>query len=321
MNYNAVSFPNLGIGQIKLNPTVLEINDNLSIKWYAVIIVIGIIAAFLFCNRFRKTINVNEDDFLDCILYAIPLGFVGARLTYVIGDLENFHSLMDVIAIWNGGLAIYGGIIFAALTVFTVCRIKKCSFTKMLDIMAIGLLIGQMIGRWGNFVNIEVYGVETDLPWAMGIGYYGEGADMLVHPLFLYESLWNLIGFILIYGYKDYRKFNGELFLWYLSWYSLGRGLMEPLRDPEFNLKIFGVRIMIVLAVVLFVVSIVAIIILRRRSTGYIQQTLKNNDSEYENQFNIDLSDIELTEEDYNAKKLYDALDKKTEEQQNGKDN
>ena len=96
----------------------------------------------------------------------------------------------------------------------------------MLDVMALGFLIGQIIGRFGNFINIEVYGIETNLPWAMGIGYYGSGAEQLVHPLFLYESLWNLIGLILIYGYKDYRKFHGEMFLWYTAWYGLGRALM-----------------------------------------------------------------------------------------------
>lgn len=332
--FNAVSFPNLGIGQIKMNPTAIKITDNISIQWYALIIVFGILVAYLFCNRFRKKLGVNEDDFIDCLLYAIPVAFIGARLTYVLGDIESFESFYDVIAIWNGGLAIYGGVIFAALTVFAVCFIKnkayikrgkpdRCDFRVMFDIMAIGLLIGQIIGRFGNFVNIEVYGIETNLPWAMGIGFYGEGADILVHPLFLYESLWNLIGLILIYGYKDLRKFNGELFLWYTAWYGLGRALMEPLRDPEYNLTLFGVRIMLVLAAVLCVASVVAVIIFRKRcKTPLVTvQTVTEEKGDYERQFNVDMSEMEMTEDDYIAKKLYDALEEKTEEKKNGEDN
>lgn len=291
MNYDAVSFPNLGIGQIKLNPTAIKITDNISIQWYAIIIVIGIVTAYFVCDRIRRRFDISSDDFLDCLLFTIPVAFIGARLTYVLGDLESFHSFYDVIAVWNGGLAIYGGVIFAAISVFIICKIKKCDWRSMLDIMAIGLLIGQIIGRWGNFVNIEVYGVETNLPWAMGIGYYGEGASRLVHPLFLYESLWNLIGFVLIYGYMDLRKFKGEIFLWYMAWYGLGRGLMEPLRDSEYNLHLFGIRIMMVLAFVLFAAALVAIIVLRRKSPGYIKDnTISKKEEEslsYQKQFHI----------------------------------
>ena len=314
MYYDAVSFPNLGIGQIRLDPTAIQITENISIQWYAIIICLGIIAAYLFCNRLCTRFGIKQDDLLDCLLYTLPIAFIGARLTYVLGDLESFHSFYDVIAIWNGGLAIYGGIIFAALSVFVICKIKKCDFRTMFDIMAIGLMIGQIIGRWGNFVNIEVYGVATDLPWAMGIGYYGTGAEEVVHPLFLYESLWNLVGFILIYGYKDYRKFNGELFLWYSAWYGLGRGFMEPLRDAEYNLHLFGVRIMMVLAFAICIASVVAIIIFRLRSKGYVVDTLafeqtEKNQPEYDKQFNIDMSDIELTEEEEQAAKLYEAME------------
>lgn len=300
MNYDAVSFPNLGIGQIRLDPTAIRITENISIQWYAAIICIGMIVAYFVCNSFRKRLGISEDDFLDCVLYTIPIAFIGARLTYVVGDIENFHSFMEVIAVWKGGLAIYGGVIFAAVSVFVVCRIKKCDFRKMFDIMAIGFLIGQIIGRWGNFVNIEVYGVETNLPWAMGIGYYGTGAEELVHPLFLYESLWNFVGFVLIYGYKDYRKFNGEIFLWYCAWYGLGRGFMEPLRNSEYNLHLFGIRIMLVLAFAICIASVTAIIIFRRRSKGYVADAYvekEKHEQEYDKQFNIDIDSIEPSEQ------------------------
>ena len=314
MYYDSVSFPGLGIGQIKLNPTAIQIDENLSIQWYAIIIIIGMITAYIVCNKIRTDFGIKEDDFLDCILYTIPIAFIGARLTYVIGDIENFHSFMDVIAIWNGGLAIYGGIIFAAISVFVICKLKKCSVGSMLDIMAIGLLIGQMIGRMGNFVNIEVYGVETTLPWAMGIGYYGSDPELYVHPLFLYEMLWNLIGFILIFGYRKLRKFDGEVFLWYMAWYGLGRGLMEPLRNPEFNLKIFGVRIMLVLSLSLCVLSVIAVIIARVKKLGTLSVPITEQKTkifakkkEYQNQFDNIMSDEEQPEPDCDS----------TEEQQN----
>ena len=125
----------------------------------------------------------------------------------------------------------------------------------------------------------------------MGIGYYGEGASELVHPLFLYECLWNLIGFVLIYGYMDLRKFKGEIFLWYTAWYGLGRGLMEPLRNSEYNLHLFGIRIMMVLAFALCAAALVAIIILRRKSPGYItENTISKKEEEalgYQKQFHI----------------------------------
>ena len=292
MYYDAVSFPGLGIGQIKLNPTAISITENINIQWYAIFIVIGIVVAYFVCNNMRSKFGIKEDDFLDCILFAIPIAFVGARLTYVLGDLDSFHSFMDVIAIWNGGLAIYGGVVFAAVSVVVICKIKKCNFASMLDVMAVGLLIGQMIGRIGNFVNIEVYGVETTLPWAMGIGYYGYGEEILVHPLFLYEILWNLIGFILIYGYKNMRKFNGEVFLWYMAWYGLGRALMEPLRDSQYNLTLFGVRIMLVFAIAMFVLASAGVLLLRRKTPTFLiieeqvqQEADTDIENDYENQF------------------------------------
>ncbi len=327
--YDAVSFPNLGIGEIKLNPIAFEIGKNISIRWYAIIICIGILVAFFVCNKLRRRFGIGEDDFLDCLLYTLPIGFIGARLTYVLGDLENFDSFMDVISIWNGGIAIYGGIIFSALSVFTICKIKKCDFGSMLDIMSIGLLIGQIIGRWGNFVNIEVYGVKTNLPWAMGIGYYGEGASELVHPLFLYEILWNVIGLVLICGYLDYRKFKGEVFMWYMAWYGLGRGLMEPLRDPTFNLELFGVRIMMVLAFALCVAAIVLIIIFRKKSTGYVKVPdlvleTETTEQNYERQFNItreDIENIELSPEELEAKRIYDKIENEDFEVNDNEDN
>ncbi len=148
--------------------------------------------------------------------------------------------------------------------------------------MGIGLLIGQIIGRLGNFFNVEVYGIETTLPWRMGVGY--NGISEYVHPLFIYEILWNIIGLVLILGYLDLRKFKGEVFLWYVAWYGLGRGMLEPLRDTQYNLHLFGVRINMVLAFASCAVAIILIIVFRIRSKSFITAK-KEVDVNYEPQF------------------------------------
>ena len=323
MQYEAVAFPNIGIGQIELDPVMWEIpGTDLSIRWYAVFICIGIIVAGIAGKFLCKRFGIKRDDMLDCLLYTLPVGFIGARLTYVLGDLDSFHSFMDVISIWNGGLAIYGGIIFSAISIFVICKIKKMNIGATVDLMAIGLLIGQIIGRIGNFVNIEVYGGTTDLPWAMAlVEHFGDDitvATKFVHPLFLYEMLWNTVGLVLILGYMNYRKFNGEVFMWYIAWYSLGRGWMELLRDPEFTLRMpffKDVYLMFVVAVLLFVAAVVTIIVLRRKSPGYVVVATPEEEDEgnYERQFNItreDIEAVELSDEELEAKQLFEEMEK-----------
>ncbi len=258
MDYNTVSFPGLGIGEFTINPTAFKITENITIEWYAIIICVGILAAYFICDRLAPRFMIKGDDILDGLLLGLPLGFIGARVWYILGDLKSFDSLWDMISVWNGGLAIYGGIFGAVLTVFLICRIKKISVLNLLDLTAIGFMIGQIIGRWGNFANVEVFGIETNLPWRMGVGV--DGIADYVHPLFLYESLWNLFGLLLILGYMDFRKNKGEIFLGYMAWYGIGRAWMEPLRLPEYNLHIFGLRINMVLAMVLAAVSIGSLI-------------------------------------------------------------
>jgi phosphatidylglycerol:prolipoprotein diacylglycerol transferase len=139
-----------------------------------------------------------------------------------------------VFRIWEGGIAIYGAVIGAALTVLIGCRIKKISVPAMLDLMSLGFLIGQAVGRWGNFVNGEVYGQATDVPWRMSVNGYA------VHPLFLYESLWCALGFALLHFLSKKRVFNGQIFLGYVAWYGLGRGVLEGMRDDQFILMLFN---------------------------------------------------------------------------------
>lgn len=299
MNYNTVSFPGFGIGEFTIDPTAFKITDNITIEWYAIIICVGILTAYFVCDRLTKRFSIKSDDLLDAMLIGLPAGFVGARLWYILGDLGSFHSFMDVISVWNGGLAIYGGIFASCLAVFFVCRHKKISFLSLLDLMAIGFLIGQIIGRWGNFANVEVFGVQTDLPWRMGVGV--NTIAEYVHPLFLYESLWNLVGLLLIFGYMDSRKFKGELFLWYTAWYGIGRAWMEPLRDSSYNLHIFGLRINMVLAITAAVlaVGLIIFVFLRRPARLMLAKGTQSEEAEsdYVAQFDYAAEPEQETEE------------------------
>ena len=187
--------------EINIDPVALHIGHG--IYWYGIIIACGFLLAVLFCSRCADRYGIEKDHLYDMLLIATPISIVGARAYYVIFYLDLFRNAdgsidwPSTIAIWDGGLAIYGGVIAAVLTVYFFCRWKKIKVGAMLDLGCMGLLIGQMIGRWGNFINREAFGAETTLPWRMRLW---ESADHFieVHPTFFYESLWNLIGLLLI---------------------------------------------------------------------------------------------------------------------------
>lgn len=307
MDYNAVSFPGFGIGEFKINPTVFSIiPGKLTIEWYALIICVGLVVTYIVCDLLADRFDVSKDDLLDVLLFGLPAGFIGARIWYILGDLESFDSFLEMVSVWNGGLAIYGGIFGGVFAGYLVCRYKKVSFLNMLDLSAIGFMVGQIIGRWGNFANVEVFGIETDLPWRMGVNIMNDAGVVLnewtyVHPLFLYESLWNLIGLLLIFAYMDSRKFKGELFLLYAAWYGIGRAWMEPLRDTTYNLHIFGIRVNMVLAIAIAVLSIIALIVLHIRKPARFVRAKKETEpikATYEKQFSYAVDDEELTKEE-----------------------
>ncbi len=300
MDYNTVSFPGLGIGEFTIDPTAFRITENITIEWYAIIICIGILAAFFTCDRLAKRFDIVSDHILDVLLVSLPAGFIGARVWYILGDLKSFDSFMEMISVWNGGLAIYGGIFGGCLAAYFVCRFKKISFLNMLDLGGIGFMIGQIIGRWGNFANVEVFGVQTELPWRMGVGV--DCIAEYVHPLFLYESIWNLLGLLAIFAYMDSRKFKGELFLMYTAWYGIGRAWMEPLRDGSYNLHIFGLRINMVLAIVAAVIAIALIILVRVKKPARVMIMRKTASADatpvYEPQFDYAVEPEEQEDED-----------------------
>ncbi|MBQ7355186.1 MAG: prolipoprotein diacylglyceryl transferase [Clostridia bacterium] len=270
-----ISFPGLGIGEFEINSTALKLGD-LSIAWYGVIITTGIILAVLYIYLRGKRQKLLLDDLIDLAFFTVIPGIVGARLYYVFFDWlerpENYTSLEDVVAVWNGGLAIYGGIIFGALGCFIGLKIKKMRIPTFFDILAPAVQMAQAIGRWGNFMNGEAYGWSeniADLPWRMKLegAYYTKVIDGVerriptefVHPTFLYESLWNIIGVVVLTLYSKKKKFDGEIFLLYLGWYGLGRFFIEGLRTD--SLYMGGLRVSQWLALVCFVASITLLVI------------------------------------------------------------
>ena len=262
---STISFPGFGIGEFTVNTIAFTIFGR-SITWYGIIVTLGIICGFLYALRRSRTEKIIADDLLDFAIYGVIFGVIGARLYYVIMKRDSYHNLYDIIAVWNGGLAIYGGIIAAFVSGFVVAKIKKLRFTKIFDVVGPAFMVGQLIGRWGNFVNAEAYGSETALPWRMGIQNYLHPNTIYVHPTFLYESLWNLIGFILINIFYKKKKFDGEVFLWYVAWYGFGRMFIEGLREDSLYLGSF--RVSQLLAMISCAVAVALIIILRARFKG-----------------------------------------------------
>ena len=240
-----VSFPKLGL-EFNINSSVNFFG--LEIRWYALFIVTGMILAVAFAIYEGKKHGITSDNILDIALVSIPTAIVGARLYYVIFKWEDYkNNPIDIFKIWEGGLAIYGGIIAGVATGLIYCHIKKIPKGKLADLGGFGFLIGQSIGRWGNFMNGEAHGGPTDLPWGMLIE-NGE-FNVPVHPTFLYESLWNVLGFVLLLFYRKHKKFDGEIFLLYIIWYGIGRAFIEGLRTDSLMLAGTGLRVSQLLAV------------------------------------------------------------------------
>ena len=260
-----VSFPGIGIGEFKIDPVAIRIpiGSGIEIRWYGIIIVTGIILAFLYCAYRAKQEGIIFDDLLDIAIFTVIFAVIGARAYYVLTSLEKYDSFLDMIAIWNGGIAIYGAIIGGAITIFAVCRVKKINTLKMLDAVAPAVMIGQVIGRWGNFCNGEAFGEAiAENSWLyfsrMGLNSYYTGFQtVFVHPTFLYESLWNLAGFVLIHCLYKKKKFDGQIVLMYLTWYGFGRMLIEGLRTDSLYIGVF--RISQVVGFLCFILGSIAL--------------------------------------------------------------
>ena len=228
LNYSTISFPFLGL---EVNPgRSLDIGP-LSIHFYGLCIALGLILAVIYACRRSKEFGIKEDDLLDGVLWVTPFAILCARLYYCVFSWEQYAANpISVLYIWNGGLAIYGGVIGAVLGVLVFCKIKKLKVATILDMVLIGFLIGQSIGRWGNFFNREAFGAETESFLRMGLLNALTGEITYHHPTFLYESVWNAAGFLLLHFASKKRKYDGQVALMYAAWYGLGRCIIEGLR-------------------------------------------------------------------------------------------
>ncbi len=282
-NYNEIQFPNLG-WEFEINPTAFSIGG-IAIQWYGIFIALGLALAVLYCFPRMKRFGIDADRAIDAVLGGVIGGIVGARLYYVIFNWDDYKSdsfketFFAIINTRNGGLGIYGGIIGAVLVGLIICKIKKIKLLPMLDVAVLGFLIGQGIGRWGNFVNQEAFGTNTDsflgmtggriqqvinVEMQVGGSMYENGLEMVwsdpVHPCFLYESVWCLLGFVLLAFWSKRRRYDGQLLLMYMAWYGLERAVVEGLRTD--SLMIGSIRVSQALSIVIFIASVILQIVI-----------------------------------------------------------
>ena len=227
-NYSSISFPFLGI---EVNPPrVLELGP-LTIHFYGAIIAAGLLLGMLYCLRRSREFGLKEDDILDGFLWITPFAIVCARIYYCAFSWDEYAAdPISVLYIWNGGIAIYGSVIGAIIGMAVFAKIKKVKLTSVLDLVLMAFLIGQFIGRWGNFMNREAFGAATDSYFRMGLYNTVTNQWEYYHPTFLYESVWNMVGFLLLHFLSKKRQYDGQMALGYAAWYGLGRCFIEGLR-------------------------------------------------------------------------------------------
>ena len=271
-----------------------------SIKWYGVLIATGYLLALIFCTKLAKRANIDVDALYDAIIWGTVGGIIGARAYYVLFNLEYYiQNPSHILNIGEGGLAIYGGIIGAIIAAMIVCKIRKLHPLDCLDLASVGFLIGQGLGRWGNFTNQEAFGTNTTLPWGMlsdkTTEYLIDHQDFMVehhmtvspyegvHPTFLYESLWCLGGFVLLYFlFKNHRKYRGQIALTYGAWYGLERGIVEGLRTDSLYIPGTDIRISQILSIALCVVCLVILIVnlVRHKTTDFDTEEIESDEQE-----------------------------------------
>lgn len=263
--YN-VSFPALG-WEFKINPIAFSIGS-INVRWYGIIIAAGLLLAALYAYFSAERYHVERNKLFDCVLVGLVTGVIGARAYYVLFRLDYYiEHPGEIIMISNGGLAIYGGIILGLVGGCIMAKIKKAKILPILDIAVMGFLIGQGLGRWGNFFNQEAFGTTTNLPWGM----MSENTNLTaVHPCFLYESLWCLLGFVLLHFWgRRYQKYPGQIFYLYLVWYGFERMIVEGLRTDSLYLPFGDIRVSQVLSAAILIVGVVLLIVNRKKEDKY----------------------------------------------------
>lgn len=316
-----ISFPGIGIDSFTINPVAFSIGS-IEVRWYGIIITLGIILSVFYCSYRAKQEGISSEDLLDMAIFTVIFGIIGARLYYVLTSLSEYDSFMEMIAIWNGGIAIYGAIIAGAITIFCVCKYKKISAPKAFDMVAPAVMLAQSLGRWGNFFNGEAYGYEVSpdsILYFIRMGLLPNIKSNFVihyfHPTFLYESLWNLIGFIIINSLYKKKKFDGQIVLMYISWYGFGRMFIEGLRTDSLYVGAF--RISQVVGFICFVVGTILLVYklvkCRREkltSFDYAPAYPKFTHTSFHRDANASASDADISEEN-----------SETEEPPSGNDN
>ena len=263
----SISFPMLGDWSINPPSSIDFFGTGFQIYFYGVIIAAGFILAALYCAHRAPEFGIKSDDIYEFIIWLIPICIVGARLYYVLFKLDYYiANPSEIFAIRDGGLAIYGGIIFGIITGIIWAKRKGYKVFALADIAAFGLLIGQAVGRWGNFMNREAFGAQTDIFCRMGLT--DITGTIYVHPTFLYESLWNFVGLIILHFWskKGNRKYDGQIFWMYIFWYGLGRAWIEGLRTDSLYIGSTDLRVSQVLAAVSAISALVILIINKRKN-------------------------------------------------------
>ncbi len=248
--YTTISFPSLGI---ELNPPSSMRLGPLEIHWYGVIIAVGLLLAVVYCSRRSKQFGISQDDLLDGVLWVTPFAIVCARLYYCVFQWSSYaDNPISILYIWQGGLAIYGGVLGAVVGVIVFSRVKKIKIPALLDLVSLGFLIGQSIGRWGNFFNREAFGGETASFLRMGLYNTVTQTVEYHHPTFLYESVWNLVGLVGLHFLSKRRQYDGQIALGYAAWYGLGRAMIEGLRTDSLYIPGTDLRVSQLLAIASF---------------------------------------------------------------------
>ena len=260
-NYSAISFPWLGL---EVNPGRGFDLGPLTINFYGLVIACGLLLAAWYGMKRSKAFGFTEDDILDGVLWVTPFAILCARAYYCIFSWESYAvDPISVLYIWEGGLAIYGGVLGAAIGVTVLCLVKKLKLPALLDLVALGFLIGQSMGRWGNFFNREAFGAATESFFRMGLFNTITQEVEYYHPTFLYESVWNALGFVLLHFLSKRRQYDGQIALGYAAWYGLGRTFIEGLRVDSLYWGDFRVSQM--LAAVSCFAAVVVLVVLAFR--------------------------------------------------------
>lgn len=267
MTYN-VTFPHLGL-EFNINPVAFSIG-NFHVYWYGIIIAAGFLLALIYASFSCKKMNIDINRLFDVVIVGLITGVIFARLFYVVfypGD-KYWKNPLEIFQIHDGGLAIYGGIIGAVVFGSLMAKLRKLKVTAVLDIAALGFLIGQCVGRWGNFINQEAFGSATELPWGMHSENTAAVVDGNVHPCFLYESLLCLLGFVLLHFFtRRFRRYDGQTFLLYIVWYGACRFFIEGLRTDSLIIPGTGLRVSQVIAAACVVAGIILLVLFRHRTS------------------------------------------------------